>query len=53
MFSHLLKNGNNVKYTIQSLTLEGFEEMIIPLGIKADPQKKLHLRQQPLTHQMV
>jgi hypothetical protein len=41
VFKHLLEDGNAVNYTIQSLPKKGFEDLIIPLGIKTDAVTEL------------
>ena len=35
VFTHLLENGNNVNYTIQSLPNSNHENRVIPVGLKA------------------
>jgi len=41
IFTHLIEDGNAVNYTIQSLPKKGFEDLIIPLGIKTDAGTEL------------
>ena len=41
VFTHLLEDGDAVNYTIQSLPKKGFEDLIIPLGIKTDAGTEL------------
>ncbi|ARV06651.1 hypothetical protein BTO04_08050 [Polaribacter sp. SA4-10] len=41
IFTHLIEDGNAVNYTIQSLPKYGFEDVIIPLGIKTDAGTEL------------
>jgi hypothetical protein len=36
VFTHLLEGGNGVSFTIQSLPKKDIEEMVIPVGIKAN-----------------